>query len=152
MNFLDYFRDNNIMNNCNDCGTLLKHLFGRAWYCPNDCDKKSDKLSLCDTPKETRLSSSKNTRTNIPTPCISILIPYKPVLNLKGVVSPGNIRYADYVIHVDKHTIIENHYFFKCNIIGKGNFTKCTFDRCSASAPVSIDSSNNTILGRSTKP
>lgn len=28
------------MTNCNDCGTALKHLFGRTWYCPNDCDKK----------------------------------------------------------------------------------------------------------------
>jgi hypothetical protein len=28
------------MNNCTDCGTALKPLFGSKWYCPNDCDKK----------------------------------------------------------------------------------------------------------------
>lgn len=130
------------MNNCNDCGTVLKHLFGQKYYCPNDCDLVKqgancvdDKKPKTHAPKEGYILDhiTNTSRTNI---------------DFQKRQVSGNLRYFHYNILTDEHTLIKGFYFYRCTIKGGGLFNNCTFDRCNMTNSHGYTHPSNKTIGK----
>jgi len=107
------------MQTCDDCNTPLKHLFGRQYFCPNECDlkEKVDTHIEVEFPEAEYIIDHITSRTN-------------QNIDFSNRQVSGNLVYINCKFKTDKNTEIRGVTFGFCVIEGAGTFRDCTFTGC----------------------